>query len=185
MKRFHCKQIRISALVAVLLVFGAAAAFAQENSQAEEVDRIDLAGLARGPAILGGGLFLGEPSGLSAKLWFPETGFGIDALAAWSIGDQGNLYLHSSAIYHLALIETEGGRYIIPSVGLGVLGRIGDEPNVGLRLPVGLSLFLFPSFPLELYGEISPGVGLFPSTDEEFGVGLGVRFYLPVGNREG
>lgn len=157
---------------------------AQANSQAEDRDRIELAGLARGPAIIGGGFFFGEPSGISAKLLYPETGFGVDALAAWSLQDEENFYLHSTAIYHLALIETEGGRYIIPSLGLGVLGRIGSDPNVGVRLPVALSLFLFPSLPLELFGEISPGIGLYPDTGEEFGVGLGVRFYVPVRGSE-
>jgi hypothetical protein len=167
-------------LLAAVLVLAAPAADAQANTQARERDRIDLAGLADGPAIAGGGLFFGEPSGITGKLWFPETGFALDALAAWSFSNQRNLYLHSNLIYHLALIETEGGRYIIPSIGFGVLGRVGDNGSIGIRMPVALSLFLFPSFPLELYGEISPGIGLYPATDEEFGVGLGVRFYLPV-----
>ncbi|MDA3947707.1 MAG: hypothetical protein PF508_00645 [Spirochaeta sp.] len=174
---------RLPFLVLLLWVGGAFAVGAQANSQAEDRERIELAGLARGPAIVGGGLFFGEPSGISAKLWFPESGFGFDALAAWSFQDEGSVYLHSDVIYHLALIETAGGRYVVPSVGLGVLGRLGDNGSVGVRLPVALSLFLFPSVPLELFGEISPGVGIYPETDEEFGVGLGVRFYLPVQSR--
>jgi hypothetical protein len=172
----------MTAGLAVVLFFLVSGVWGQANSQAEERDRIDLAGLARGPAIAGGGLFFGEPSGFTGKLWFPDTGFAVDALVAWSFQDRNRLYLHGDAIYHLALIETDGGRYISPSVGIGVLGRIGDEGSIGVRLPVGLSLFLFPSFPLELFGEISPGIGLFPDTGEEFGVGLGVRFYLPAGS---
>ncbi len=170
----------VVAFLAVLLFATGQAAGAQANSQAAARDRLDLAGLADGPVILGGGLFFGEPSGLTVKVWFPESGFAVDGLAAWSFTDQKNLYLHSNLIYHLALIETDGGRYIVPSVGLGVLGRVGESGSIGVRIPVGLSLFLFPSFPMELYGEISPGVGLYPATDAEFGVGLGVRFYLPV-----
>ncbi len=175
-------MIRRTIPLLLLLSFclSAPVAFSQANTQAEERNRIELASLAEGPAILGGGLFFGEPSGLTGKLWFPETGFAVDALMAWSFTNQHNFYLHSSLIYHLALIETEGGRYIVPSVGLGVLGRMGDNGSIGIRIPAALSLFLFPSLPLEFYGEVSPGIGLYPATNEEFGVGLGVRFYLPV-----
>lgn len=174
---------RLPGVLLLLCLGGAFTVGAQANSQAEDRDRIELAGLARGPAIVGGGLFFGEPSGISAKLWFPETGFGFDALAAWSFQDEGGVYLHGDVIYHLALIETAGGRYVVPSVGLGVLGRVGDNGGVGIRLPVALSLFLFPSVPVELFGEISPGIGIYPETNEEFGVGLGARFYLPVRSR--
>ncbi|MFP4152128.1 MAG: hypothetical protein ACLFR8_12840 [Alkalispirochaeta sp.] len=173
---------RVTFAVVFVMIVLAPGAWGQANPQAEERDRLDLAGLARGPAIVGGGLFFGEPSGFTGKLWFPETGFAVDTLLAWSLEDTGRLYVHANGIYHLALIETDGGRYISPSIGLGVLGRIGSEGALGVRLPVGLSLFLFPSFPLELFGEISPGIGLFPDTGEEFGVGLGVRFYLPAGS---
>ena len=174
---------RLFTLVILLLACIGLTLSAQANSQAEDRDRIDLAGLARGPAIIGGGVFFGEPSGISAKLWFPETGFGFDALAAWSFQEEGSVYLHGDVIYHLALIETDGGRYVIPSVGFGVLGRFGENGGIGVRLPVALSLFLFPSVPVELFGEISPGVGIYPDTGEEFGVGLGVRFYLPARSR--
>lgn len=187
-KRLRCNPMRLQRSVCVastvlLLFLLGVAVHGQSNSQAEDVDRLQLAGLAKGPAIVGGGVFFGEPSGVTAKLWYPETGFSLDALAAWSMTKDAHLYLHGSAIYHLALIETEGGRYITPYVGLGALFRFGEDPGIGVRLPVGLSLFLFPSFPLEIFGEISPGVGLYPTTNEEFGFGIGARFYLPLGNR--
>ncbi len=164
------------------IVVGGGQLFGQANTQAQERDRIDLAGLARGPAVIGGGFVVGEPTGLTGKFWYPESGFAVDAAAAWSLSAQRSLYMHSDIIYHLALIETEGGRYIIPSIGFGVLGRFGSDVEVGVRLPVALSLFLFPSVPVEIYGEIAPGVGVVPDTDEEFGLGMGIRFYFPVGS---
>jgi len=152
----------------------------QANTQAEERDRIHLGRLSQGQSIIGGGLLFGEPTGLSAKLWFVETGFAVDAAVAWSFQTESTLYLHAGGLFHLALIETEGGRYLIPYVGLGVNNRYGDETRVGLRLPVGLSIMPFVQFPLEFFAELAPGIGVFPGTDPDFGAGLGVRFYMPI-----
>ncbi|MEX2442914.1 MAG: hypothetical protein WD492_04890 [Alkalispirochaeta sp.] len=153
---------------------------AQANNQAEERDRIGLAGLSQGQAIMGGGLVFGEPTGISAKLWFVETGFAVDAAVAWSFQSDSSLYLHANGIFHLALIETEGGRYLVPYMGLGVSNRYGKETRLGLRLPVGLSLMPFLEFPLEFFAELAPGVGVIPGTDPEFGAGFGIRMYLPL-----
>jgi hypothetical protein len=152
----------------------------QANNQAEERDRIDLGRLAGGPAIVGGGVILGEPTGLSAKLWFTESGFGFDAAVAWSFQEESTLYLHANALFHLAVIETDGGRYLAPYVGLGVNNRYGNDARLGLRLPVGLSILPIRDFPLEFFAELAPGVGLLPETDAEFGAGLGARFYVPL-----
>jgi len=165
------------ALLSVTIVVGVDA---QANTQAEERDRIQLGRLSQGQSILGGGVLFGEPTGLSAKVWFVETGFAIDAAVAWSFQAESTLYLHVNGLFHLALIETEGGRYLVPYVGLGVNNRYGDEARVGLRLPVGLSIMPFVEFPLEFFAELSPGVGVLPSTDPDFGAGLGVRFYMPL-----
>ena len=169
-------------LVAMVLLSTAIAlgVNAQANTHAEERDQINLGRLSAGQSIIGGGLLFGEPTGLSVKLWFVETGFAVDAAVAWSFQTESTLYLHASGLFHLALIETEGGRYLVPYVGLGVNNRYGDETRVGLRLPVGLSILPFVEFPVEFFAELSPGVGVFPGTDPDFGAGLGVRVYMPI-----
>lgn len=167
-------------LALFLFLVAAGMLTAQANNQAEESDRINLGRLSQGPAIVGGGIVLGEPTGITAKLWFVETGFGADAAVAWSFSGDASLYMHANGLFHLALIETEGGRYVVPYVGLGLATRVGDESSVGVRLPVGLSLLPFVNLPLEFFAELAPGVGLLPETDPEFGAGLGVRFYLPL-----
>lgn len=164
----------------VLMILFPPGVFSQANNQAEERSRIDLGRLSEGPAILGGGVMLGEPTGFSAKLWFVETGFGLDAAVAWSFRDDSTLYLHANGLFHLAVVETAGGRYLVPFVGLGVTNRYGDDTNVGLRLPVGLSIFPFRDLPIELFAELAPGIGLIPETDPEFGAGIGARFYFPL-----
>ncbi len=183
MQRFRHRVRRPTVCLAVaavcLLGIGVEIA-AQANNQAEESDRIDLGRLSEGPAIVGGGIVFGEPTGITAKLWFPETGFGLDAAVAWSFQDDTSLHLHANVIAHLALIETQGGRYIVPYVGLGITNTYGDDTSFGLRVPVGLSLLPFPTFPIEFFAELAPGIGLIPETDAEFGAGIGVRFYVPL-----
>ncbi len=167
-------------ILAALLVLGTTVVPAQENNQAVARDRLDLGRLAEGPAIIGGGIILGEPSGLSAKGWFTETGFGADLAVAWSFAENPGLYMHVNGLFHLAIIETAGGRYLIPYVGGGLFYRTGDAVNLGLRFPVGLSLFPFTQLPLEFFTEVGPGIGLIPQTSPVFGAGIGVRFYLPL-----
>ncbi len=164
-------------LVSMLLL--TQAAVAQDDSQGTERRRIELGRLAEGPAIVGGGLMLGEPSGLTAKLWFTETGFGADLAVAWSFADNAGVYMHANGIFHLAIVETGGGRYLIPYLGAGVFYRVGESSRVGLRVPVGLAMFPLTQLPLEFFAEIAPGIGLLPDTGPSFGAGLGVRFYLP------
>lgn len=168
------------AVAATVLLFSATLIAAQANSQAEATDRVDLGGLASGQAIIGGGLIFGEPTGLSAKLWFVETGLGLDVAAAWSFQSDRSLYLHAGALYHLALIQTQGGRYIVPAIGAGLTNTYGNRLRIGLRLPVSLSILPFPNLPVELFAELAPGIGLIPETSPEFGAGLGARFYLPL-----
>ncbi|MCG8479739.1 MAG: hypothetical protein MI724_11630 [Spirochaetales bacterium] len=178
--RYRTRRRAACVVAAALWLVGGGEVTAQANNQAEESDRIDLGRLAEGPAIFGGGIVFGEPTGITAKLWFTETGFGLDAAVAWSFQDDTSLHLHANALAHLALIETEGGRYIVPYIGLGVTNTYGDDTSFGLRVPVGLSLLPFPTFPIEFFAELAPGVGLIPETDAEFGAGIGARFYIPL-----
>ncbi|TVR74658.1 MAG: hypothetical protein EA427_00840 [Spirochaetaceae bacterium] len=163
-------------LLGLVLATGLAA---QADPQARERDRLDLGRLAEGPAIIGGGIVVGEPSGLTGKLWYTETGFAVDTAVAWSFQDNPGLYLHTNGLFHLAIIETAGGRYLSPFLGAGLSYRIGDKARVGLRVPLGLSILPFRAFPAEFFAELAPGIGLVPDTSPTFGAGIGMRFYMP------
>jgi hypothetical protein len=176
--RFRWNVVLLSALL--MTIAATASVAGQANTQAEARDRIELGRLSEGPAIVGAGLIIGEPTGISAKLWFVETGFGLDAAVAWSFTEPASLYMHGNALFHLALIQTAGGRYIVPYVGAGANTRFGSEASIGVRIPIGLSLLPFPNLPLEFFAELAPGIGLLPSTSPSFGAGLGARFYLPL-----
>lgn len=170
----------VMAVLGAITLIVAAPLFGQANDEAEEVDRIGLGRLSEGPSIIGAGIVVGEPTGITAKVWFTETGFGIDAAAAWRLSDDSSFHLQADALFHLALIETEGGRYIVPYVGAGFTNRLSRDPRLGLRVPVGLSLLPFRTLPLEFFAEIAPGVGLWPETDADLEFGLGARFYVPL-----
>lgn len=167
-------------LFVVIVLSVGAPLWGQANEEAEEVDRIRLGRLSEGPSIFGAGVVVGEPTGITAKLWYTETGFGLAAAAAWKLSEDAAFHLLIDALFHIALIETEGGRYIVPFVGAGITNRLSDDVRIGLRVPVGLSLLPLRTFPIEFFAQIAPGVGLLPETDADLEFGLGARFYFPL-----
>lgn len=145
-------------LATLLLLLGGAAAGAQEFS------------------IIGAGIVIGEPTGITAKVW-DEGGIAADAAVAWSFVGESSLYMHTNLLYHFRVLETGTDYFFTPYFGGGVSFRFEDEFNLGLRLPFGVS-WLLDLLPIELFAEVAPGVGLLPETDFEFGAGLGARFYV-------
>lgn len=137
-----------------------------------------IAGAQESDDIIGAGIVLGEPTGITAKVW-GEGGLAADAAVAWSFLGDSSLYIHTNALYHFRVIDTATDNFITPYVGGGVSFRFEDDLNMGLRIPVGVS-WLLSVLPVEIFAEIAPGVGLIPETDFELGAGLGARFYFPL-----
>jgi hypothetical protein len=128
----------------------------------------------RGP--FGLGLILGEPTGISAKLWLADM-HAVDAAFAWSFQDEGSFYIHANYLFHLTgLISVNTGQ--LP-VYFGVGGKVNlrDDPQVSVRIPFGLN-YLFDTVPLDAFLEVAPGIGLFPSTKFDIGAGIGIRYYF-------
>jgi hypothetical protein len=62
----------------------------------------------------------------------------------------------------------------------GIGGRIifqSNDTNLGIRVPVGLD-YLFSSAPVDIFLEVVPILDLTPSTDLDFGGGIGVRYWF-------
>jgi len=144
------------------------------------VAAVGVASADNGP--LGVGVFLGEPTGLSAKLWAGDVS-AFDAAVAWSF-TEGTFYLHADYLIHFRTI-------IEPDVGelpfyFGVGGKINlhQEPQLGVRVPVGVS-YIFESAPVDVFLELAPGIGLYPSTSFDFGGGIGLRYYFGNGKKAG
>ncbi|MCF8241413.1 MAG: hypothetical protein K9J16_08490 [Melioribacteraceae bacterium] len=125
----------------------------------------------------GAGIILGEPTGLSGKLWVGNiTAF--DFAAAWAFKGDGNLLLQADHVWHrYNLINVSTGKLPL-YYGLG--GRVilaSNDPYLGIRFPVGLA-YQFSGFPADLFFELVPIMDLAPATDFDFGGGLGFRYFF-------
>jgi hypothetical protein len=122
------------------------------------------------------GIIVGEPTGLSGKLWTgSENAF--DFAAAWSFKGDGHLLLQADYVWHVFnLIPVSPGKLPL-YVGIGGRVILADDPLIGVRIPVGLN-YIFTDAPVDIFLEIVPILDLAPSTDFDIGGGLGARFWF-------
>lgn len=122
------------------------------------------------------GIVLGEPTGLSAKLWTTSSN-AFDFAAAWSFKGDGHLLLQADYVWHsFDLIRVSSGRLPL-YYGIGGRVILADDPLLGIRIPLGLN-YQFNSAPIDIFAEIVPILDLVPSTDFDLGGGIGVRFWF-------
>jgi hypothetical protein len=121
---------------------------------------------------LGLGIILGEPTGLSGKMWMGGN-TAVDAAAAWSFGDNGALHLHADYLFHKNDLMEFASLYY----GLGAKVKLMDDVQVGIRVPVGL-VHELESAPIDIFLEIVPGLNLIPETNFGINGGLGIRYYF-------
>lgn len=122
------------------------------------------------------GIVLGEPTGISAKLWTGSAN-AFDFAAAWSFKGDGHLLLQADYVWHsFDLIRVSSGRLPL-YYGIGGRVILADDPLLGIRIPLGLN-YQFSSAPVDIFAEIAPILDLIPSTDFDLGGGLGVRFWF-------
>jgi hypothetical protein len=138
-------------------------------------------------ADVGLGVILGDPTGISAL--FDNR---IAAAVAWDVSNY--LHLHGDVWLIRRLLAEPVDWY------LGVGGKVKffnegtagegppweaeeDDPpdgvGVGIRVPLGIQWYALPE--LELFGEIVPGISLFPSTGFDMDLGIGVRYHFGAG----
>jgi hypothetical protein len=121
------------------------------------------------------GIILGEPTGLSAKLWTSNVN-AFDFAAAWSFKGKGHMLLQADYVWHSNVIQVSPGKLPL-YYGIGGRVILSDDPLVGVRIPVGLD-YQFESAPIDIFVEIVPILDIIPSTDFDLGGGLGVRFWF-------
>jgi Protein of unknown function (DUF3996) len=131
---------------------------------------------------IGLGIILGEPTGLTFKLWNKQT-MAFDAGAAWSFVSGGYFQIHGDVLLHnFNLFRMETGRM---SLYYGAGARIkfardevGDADTiVSIRIPVGLA-YEFEKTPVELFMEVVPMLDLIPSTGFQMAAAIGFRYYF-------
>ena len=134
---------------------------------------------ARTGGNFGLGIIVGEPTGLSGKLWLSGRS-AIDGAVAWSLSDDEAFHLHGDYILHnFNLIKVERGSMPF-HFGIGGRIKFRDEPHddiIGIRIPLGLN-YLFEAAPLDVFLEVVPMLDLVPDTDFDVAGGLGIRYYF-------
>lgn len=138
--------------------------------------------------MLGVGLIIGEPLGLTAKLYLSDD-TAIDVAVGGAVLG-GGIHVHTDFLWHPWVLENRS-QFVLPAyIGAGVRvlnhreGAAGDF-HLGLRGVVGM-LFDFKAVPLDVFVEVGGILDYIVATDDEehaglgFGVnaGLGVRYYF-------
>ena len=135
-----------------------------------------LAGSAAAQGNFGLGIILGEPTGVSAKLWITER-TAIDAAAAWSFSNETAFHLHADYLFHnFDLISVEKGKLPV-YFGIGGRVKFEDESLIGVRIPVGLAYF-FDGAPIDIFLEVVPILDLAPDTEFTANAAVGIRYFF-------
>lgn len=127
-----------------------------------------------GQGKFGLGIILGEPTGISAKLWITGT-TAIDGAVAWSFANESAFHIHADFLIHNFGVFD---KVVILYYGIG--GRIKfrkDETRLGVRIPVGVA-YDIPSTSIDLFLEIVPLLNLNPSTSFTLNGAIGGRFHF-------
>ena len=138
--------------------------------------------------VLGVGLIIGEPTGVSAKLYLSDD-TALDAAIGGAILG-GGIHAHANFLWHPWVLENRDN-FVLPAyIGIGLRGlnhregTAGDF-HLGVRAVVGM-LFDFKTVPLDVFVEVAPILDLIIASDDDghggigFGVntGLGARYYF-------
>ncbi len=133
----------------------------------------------------GMGLILGEPTGISAKLWTSNDN-AFDFAVAWSFNNyhhdnhhnnNGDILFQADYVWHFFnAISVSSGKLPI-YVGIGGRVVFADDPSFGIRIPIGIN-YLFADAPIDVFLELVPILDLSPETDFGVGGGLGIRYWF-------
>lgn len=129
----------------------------------------------RAPGAIGIGGQIGDPSGVTLKIYNP-SGFSYDFLAAWDLDRFFFLNIHGLLERHIG--QTQGLHLFYgPGAFIGIRDRDpgDDDVVVGISGSVGLGYVLDR---LEFFGQLTPRLALVPDTDGDIGGGVGLRFYF-------
>ncbi len=135
------------------------------------------------------GIILGEPTGVSAKLYLSDD-TAVDAAIGSAFVGRG-LHVHADFLWHPWLLSANARSFVLP-VYLGVGGRIlrhnrsngnPDDSHLGVR-GVGGVVFDFVHAPIDVFIEIAAvldfrsGAGDHDGAALDINGGAGVRYYF-------
>jgi hypothetical protein len=131
------------------------------------------------------GLAVGKPTGATYKFWL-DNNTAIDA----AVGvDESEFDVHATFLWHnftwtnriqdnLIKGITDNGDFPF-YVGVGPRILFRDNPEFGVRVPLGLS-FLPHNTTWEFFGEVAPVVRVTPDAGLNLDFAIGARYYFPA-----
>lgn len=133
------------------------------------------------------GLIIGEPTGVSAKLYLSDDQ-AVDAAVGGAIVSRG-IHVHADYLWHPWILDTQDS-FVLPAyIGLGarvLLHQRGrgenDDVHLGIRGVAGL-LFDFREIPLDVFIEGAPILDFRTGDDISDHGGLGLGINLAAGAR--
>ena len=120
----------------------------------------------------GGGVALGDPTGLTVKYWT-----GRDAAIDAGVGFSGDAALYADYLWHFWDIPQPAQGKAAVYVGAGPRLETARRTAFAIRTLAGLSYWM-PRHPIELFVEAGPVFRLEPDRGVDADFGLGVRFYF-------
>lgn len=127
------------------------------------------------------GAVIGDPTGVSAKMWLSKT-TAIDGAFAWSMGGpnaihvQSDYLLHELSLFHLGSLPMN----LYYGAGARISSYSGNKKTglgIGARAPLGVA-YQFKRQPIELFGELALVLELTPDTAALVNLGIGGRYYF-------
>lgn len=164
---------RSIAFVAILAMVGAAAVAAPSKPSFAK------AKVPSGSSGYALGIFLGQPTGLTARIGLGNDQ-SIEAKAAWNFGAGGAIHLEANYDFEFPGTLVIEGEDFIPYFGAGAYLELAtSDLGLGVHVPVGLT-YRFAKVPMELALEINLGMAILPATELSYGGGLAARWRLPA-----
>ncbi|MGD8558396.1 MAG: hypothetical protein PVH04_01950 [Gammaproteobacteria bacterium] len=115
------------------------------------------------------------PNGVTAKYWTSDV-TAIEVFGSWSFNSEEYKFHVNLLLHDFDKIQLEGER-IAFYYGGGI--RIKEEKNkdtrLGVRIPFGVSYFT-QSVPVEFFGEATPRINIYPSTNFGLDLMVGLRY---------
>lgn len=135
------------------------------------------------------GVIIGEPTGLTAKIWTQK-----DMALAFSLGNSyfGSVRIGMDYLWHFNAFNSNiVNLYAGPGAAIGIGESSGwwykdkdqkwykssDEIGLGIRGILGINVVPRNS-PIEIFGELGLMVGFLPGTYTNFEGAIGIRFYF-------
>lgn len=127
------------------------------------------------------GAVIGDPTGISAKMWLSKT-TAVDGAFAWSMSGPTAIHVQSDYLLHELSLFNLGSLPMNLYYGAGarISSYSGNKKTglgIGARAPLGVS-YQFKRQPVELFGELALVLELTPDTAALFNLGIGGRYYF-------